>query len=156
MMEVQGQQENLVKLFVGQVPPEMTEDDLKSIFLDYGDVKEVIILKNRATGLSKGAGFIKYATKEEAQAAINALHEQRTLGAHHKALQVKYADAGPAENAGTFVLVPDDFVLSYSCLPTQILFLEFQTTSCLLGSSLTVQMKMKSVTCSRSMERCAK
>ena len=109
--------DGLVKLFVGQIPPDVGEEELKAVFIDFGDVKESIILKNRANGMSKGAGFIKYATKEEAMAAITALHEVRTLGSHHKAMQVKFADGEPSTIfEGTFrTLLMSLFRNSYLC-----------------------------------------
>lgn len=41
--------------------------------LQYGDVKDIIILKDKVSGQPRGCAFVSYATKEEADAAIHAL-----------------------------------------------------------------------------------
>lgn len=46
-----------------------------SLFLQFGDVKDIIILKDKVTGQPRGCAFVSYATKEEAEAAIGALNK---------------------------------------------------------------------------------
>lgn len=58
------------KLYVGGLAYEVTEDQLKDLFSESGTVTEVIIIKDRETGKSKGFGFVEMSTDEEAQKAI--------------------------------------------------------------------------------------
>jgi RNA recognition motif-containing protein len=43
------------------------------LYLQYGDVKDTIILKDKVSNQPRGCAFVSYATKEEAEAAIHAL-----------------------------------------------------------------------------------
>lgn len=80
------------KLFVGQVPAVCTEDMLRPVFQPYGDIVEIKIMRDSPGGRSKGCAWVKYATREQAQAAIDALHEQHTIPPQTNTLQVRFAD----------------------------------------------------------------
>eukprot|EP00879_Flechtneria_rotunda_P020826 GHRR01021926.1.p1 GENE.GHRR01021926.1~~GHRR01021926.1.p1 ORF type:complete len:204 (+),score=39.25 GHRR01021926.1:226-837(+) len=66
-------QEHLYRLFIGWVPKTFSESDLLPLFQKYGDVKDVIILKDKVSGQPRGCAFVSYGTREEADAAIQAL-----------------------------------------------------------------------------------
>jgi CUG-BP- and ETR3-like factor len=80
------------KLFCGQLPKTMNEDDLRAMFSEFGDVVEVAIIKERKTGQSKGCCFVRYATRRSADACIEALHEKRTMPPATHPIQVRYAE----------------------------------------------------------------
>ncbi|XP_076925445.1 flowering time control protein FCA-like isoform X2 [Bidens hawaiensis] len=90
----------VAKLFVGSVPKTATEDDIRPPFEEHGNVIEVALIKDKRTGqqqghtvfASAGCCFIKYATSEEADRAIRALHNQYTLPGGMGPIQVRYAD----------------------------------------------------------------
>ncbi|TVU02926.1 hypothetical protein EJB05_51554 [Eragrostis curvula] len=88
-----------VKLFVGSVPRTAVEDDVRPLFEEHGDVIEVALIKDRKTGEQQGCCFVKYATSEEAERAIRALHNQYTLPGAMGPIQVRYAD-GERERHG--------------------------------------------------------
>ncbi|KAF0915359.1 hypothetical protein E2562_035850 [Oryza meyeriana var. granulata] len=90
---------NYVKLFIGSVPRTATEDDVRPLFEEHGDVVEVALIKDRKTGEQQGCCFVKYATSEEAEQAIRALHNQYTLPGAMGPIQVRYAD-GERERHG--------------------------------------------------------
>ncbi|KAL6600509.1 hypothetical protein ACP70R_045309 [Stipagrostis hirtigluma subsp. patula] len=90
---------NYVKLFIGSVPRTATEDDVRPLFEDHGNVLEVALIKDRKTGEQQGCCFVKYATSEEAERAIRALHNQYTLPGAMGPIQVRYAD-GERERHG--------------------------------------------------------
>eukprot|EP00667_Euglena_gracilis_P002002 EG_transcript_2002 len=81
-----------IKLFVGSLPREMTKEEVKEIFLEFGEVEDLHIFTEKDTGLSKGAAFVYMSTQEEADAAILALHGKRTLPPMTRPLQVSYAE----------------------------------------------------------------
>ncbi|XP_010267944.2 PREDICTED: flowering time control protein FCA isoform X2 [Nelumbo nucifera] len=88
------------KLFVGSVPRTAREEDIRPLFEEHGNVIEVALIKDKRTGQQQGCCFIKYATCEEADRAIRALHNQYTLPGGMGPIQVRYAD-GERERLGT-------------------------------------------------------
>lgn len=60
------------KLYVGNLPYKMTDEELRSYFSSSGTVESAIIIFDRETGRSKGFGFVEMASPDEAQAAIEA------------------------------------------------------------------------------------
>ncbi len=63
------------KLFVRNLPFSATEDGLREFFMQFGTVESAVIIKDRATGRSKGFGFVEMSTMEEAEAAIQQIEE---------------------------------------------------------------------------------
>lgn len=66
--------EGEVKVYVSLLSKATTEEELKIMFSPYGDVLDVFLMKNLQDGTSKGAGFIKYRSLDQAQTAISALN----------------------------------------------------------------------------------
>ena len=58
------------KLYVGNLSYETNESDLRSLFSQSGTVNEVVLIKNRDTGSSKGFGFVTMNSQDEANRAI--------------------------------------------------------------------------------------
>lgn len=67
-------QENDKKLYVGSLPYRTTEEDLRAIFNQYGEVTSVNIVIDRASGRSKGFGFVEMANLEDAKKALEAVN----------------------------------------------------------------------------------
>lgn len=61
------------KLFVGNLPFSMTDDQLKQIFSAHGNVVSANIVIDKFSQRSKGFAFIEFETEEEAAAAMQAL-----------------------------------------------------------------------------------
>jgi RNA recognition motif-containing protein len=64
------------KLYVGNLSYSTTEDDLRTLFAQAGQVKSVAVIKDRDTGRSKGFAFVEMTTDEEAQKAISIFNGQ--------------------------------------------------------------------------------
>src|SRR4030095_16614632 len=84
-----------MKLYVGNLPYNTSEDDLRSLFSTYGNVASVAIITDRDTGRSKGFGFVEYPNDDEARNAISALSGQEYGG---RALTVN--EARPKTQSG--------------------------------------------------------
>lgn len=69
-----------MNIFVGNMSYETTEDDLRQAFQAHGDVTSAAIIMDRATGRSKGFGFVEMADPTHATAAITALNLRELHG----------------------------------------------------------------------------
>jgi cold-inducible RNA-binding protein len=62
------------KLYVGNLSYNTTEETLRRLFGEFGDVESINIITDRDTGRPKGFGFVEMATQEAAEQAISALN----------------------------------------------------------------------------------
>jgi len=69
-----------MKLYVGNLPHEMTEDQLQGLFSEAGDVVSAKIITDRYTGQPRGFGFVEMSTKLEGQKAISMLNARSVEG----------------------------------------------------------------------------
>lgn len=64
----------MANIYVGNLPFQTTEEDLRTMFAAYGPVDRVNIIMDRMTGRSRGFGFVEMSDAGAAEAAINALN----------------------------------------------------------------------------------
>ena len=64
------------KLYVGNFDYSTTENDLRDLLGQFGEVSEVIMIKDRDTGRSKGFSFITMSSQVEAETAIRELNQK--------------------------------------------------------------------------------
>ncbi|HSR33053.1 MAG TPA: RNA-binding protein [Anaerolineae bacterium] len=62
------------KVYVGNLSYNTTEDALRTLFAEYGEIESVNLIADRDTGRPKGFAFVEMATDQAAQAAISALN----------------------------------------------------------------------------------
>jgi RNA recognition motif-containing protein len=86
-----------VKLYVGNMAYNTTEDDLRGLFSQAGTVKSVALIKDRTTGMSKGFAFVEMDTRDNAQKAITMFNEYMI---NERQLAVSFAR--PREERGGF------------------------------------------------------
>ncbi|XP_060527463.1 CUGBP Elav-like family member 1 isoform X2 [Cylas formicarius] len=105
--KLQEQQEqpdpDTIKMFVGQVPRSMDENDLRTMFEKYGRVHSINVLRDKATGASKGCCFVTFFTRKAALLAQDALHNVKTLNGMHHPIQMKPADSENRNERKLFV-----------------------------------------------------
>ena len=82
-----------MKLYVGNLSFNTSDQDLNALFGAHGTVQSTNIIEDRETGRSRGFGFVEMSTKEEAQAAITALDGKECDGRN-----LKVNEAKPREN----------------------------------------------------------
>ena len=68
------------KLYVGNLPYQVGDAELEQLFSEFGSVQSVQVIHDRDTGRSKGFGFVEMGSDQEAQAAIQSLHDQEVNG----------------------------------------------------------------------------
>ena len=68
------------KLFVGSLPWAISDQQLKETFEAHGNVVSAKVVTDRATGRSRGFGFVEMPNNDEAQAAIDALNNSDAGG----------------------------------------------------------------------------
>ncbi len=61
-------------LYVGNLSYDTTEDTLRTLFAEYGEIESVRLISDRYTGRSKGFAFVEMSTEEAAQEAISGLN----------------------------------------------------------------------------------
>jgi len=65
--------ELIMKLFVGSLPYDSTDDDLKQLFGQAGSVVSAKVIFDRETGRSRGFGFVEMASEDEGETALEKL-----------------------------------------------------------------------------------
>ena len=68
------------KLYVGNLPYSVRDDDLQQAFSEFGSVSSAKVMMERDTGRSKGFGFVEMSTEAEAKAAIEGMNGQQIGG----------------------------------------------------------------------------
>lgn len=58
------------KLYVGNLPYSVSEDQLRTLFTQVGEITSVTMITDKYTGESKGFGFVEMSTEDEAKEAI--------------------------------------------------------------------------------------
>jgi RNA recognition motif-containing protein len=69
-----------MNIFVGSLPFQLEEADLRELFEAYGEVSTVKLISDRETGRSKGFGFVEMPDDENAQKAITGLNGAEVKG----------------------------------------------------------------------------
>lgn len=84
-----------VKLYVGNLSFNTTEDQLKTLFAQAGTVVSVALIKDRDTGQSKGFAFVEMSTQAEAEQAIKLFN-----GSTFDNREIRVNPARPKEETG--------------------------------------------------------
>jgi RNA recognition motif-containing protein len=71
---------NDVRIYVGNISREVTDDDLRGAFAAFGQVESAMVLKDKFTGESRGFGFVEMLSGPEAKAAINGMNGKDLKG----------------------------------------------------------------------------
>ena len=83
-----------MKLYVGNLPYTVTDEQLSEIFSEYGDVESASLIVDKFSNQSKGFGFVEMPSNASADAAIKALNESQMGGR-----RIKVNEAKPKSNS---------------------------------------------------------
>ncbi len=84
-----------MKIFVGNLSFDVTNDSLRDEFAAYGDVESADVVTDRVSGRSRGFGFVEMPSQSEAESAIAGLNGKDVMG---RALTVNVSK--PRESTG--------------------------------------------------------
>jgi len=69
-----------MNIYVGNLSWQMTDEDLRTLFEQYGSVTSAKIVKDKVSGRSKGFGFVEMPEDTEAQNALSSLYDHEVMG----------------------------------------------------------------------------
>jgi RNA recognition motif-containing protein len=78
-----------MNIYAGNLSHDLTEDELRQVFEEFGEVESVKMIKDMETGQSKGFGFVQMPVKEQATEAIEKLNGKEVSGREMKVAEAK-------------------------------------------------------------------
>ncbi len=78
-----------MNIYVGNMAYSLTEEEVRNMFSEYGEVASVNIITDRYSGQSKGFGFVEMPNDAEAEEAIKALNEAEVNGRNLRVNQAR-------------------------------------------------------------------
>ncbi len=78
-----------MSIYIGNLSYDVTEEDIKEVFAEYGTVNNVTLPKDRETGRKRGFAFVEMGTPAEENAAIEALDGAEWMGRNLKVNKAK-------------------------------------------------------------------
>ena len=90
------------KLYVGNLPYSVRDEDLQQAFGPFGTVTSAKVMVERDTGRSKGFGFVEMGSDAEAQAAVNGVNGQPLGGRSVVVNEARPMEARPPRTGGGF------------------------------------------------------
>ena len=88
------------RLYVGNLPFDVTENDLQDLFSKSGAVTSVQLIQDKFTGKSRGFAFVEMTDQAGADAAIKALHDQDFNGRKLVVNEARAREERPRGNFG--------------------------------------------------------
>ncbi|ADJ27297.1 RNA recognition motif domain-containing protein [Nitrosococcus watsonii] len=74
------QEHFIVNIYVGNLSYQVTDEDLRAAFENYGEVSSAKVIVDKFSNRSKGFGFVEMASKEDAETAIKEMHDSDIKG----------------------------------------------------------------------------
>jgi len=84
-----------MRIYVGNLSYQATEDELRQLFEPYGEVAEVNVITDRDTGRSRGFAFVEMPNAKEGAAAVEALDQKP-----HQGRNLRVNEAQPRQQSG--------------------------------------------------------
>ena len=87
-------------LYVGNLSYDTTEDTLRTLFAEYGEIESVNLISDRNTGRSRGSAFVEMSTEEAAQQAMSGMNGKQVDGREIKVDKAKPRPKRDSERSG--------------------------------------------------------
>ena len=87
-----------MNIYVGNLNYNLSEDELRDIFSEFGEVGSAKIITDKYTGKSKGFGFVEMDNDDEAQEAIDNLNDREINGRNLRVNQARERSENPRRN----------------------------------------------------------
>ena len=95
-------QNGMIILYVGNLPYEAAESDVRMAFEAFGTISTVRVVKDRASGRSKGFAFVEMPVRSEAESAIEGMNDREFSGKKLKVSEAKAKTRGPRNRGSNF------------------------------------------------------
>ena len=92
------------KIYIGNLNYELDTPDLKEAFSSFGEIIDVVVIKDKESGCSRGFGFVTFASHSSAREALN-MHGQELNG---RRMRVKLAEAKPQQRQTPFIFTGEE------------------------------------------------
>lgn len=89
-----------MSIYVGNLAYEVTDEDVKTVFADYGTVKRVFLPTDRETGRLRGFGFVEMNAEEEEDSAISSLDGAEWMGRQLRVNKARERDSNGGGQGG--------------------------------------------------------
>ncbi len=89
-----------MNIYIGNLSPEISEEDLREAFEAFGEVASVTIIKDKFSGEPRGFGFAERPAKAEAQSAITSLEGKELKGRTLKVNEARPRSESPRGGRG--------------------------------------------------------
>ncbi len=86
-----------MNIYVGNLTPDTTEDEVRQAFESFGEIASVKIIRDGSTGESRGFGFVEFPSEEQAKAAVEGMNGKELKG---NPLRVEAGRGKPAPTGG--------------------------------------------------------
>lgn len=91
-----------MNIYIGNLPFDATEDEIRDVFAAYGAVERVSLIKDKMTGRPRGFGFVEMTEDAEAQNAITALNGKALRNRNMTVNQARPREERPAGERGNY------------------------------------------------------
>jgi RNA recognition motif-containing protein len=81
------------KIYVGNLPFSIGQDELKEAFSKFGDIEEAVVISDKFSGRSKGFGFVTFGKDEEAAKAVSEMNGKDLSGRELKVSEARPMDS---------------------------------------------------------------
>ncbi len=88
------------RIYVGNLPFSASDDEVRDMFAEFGAVSSVNLITDRETGRPRGFGFVEMESGEEADNAIQALHQTQMGGRSLNVNEARPRESRPPQRGG--------------------------------------------------------
>jgi len=89
-----------MNIYIGNLAPDTTEDEVREAFAPFGDVASVKIIRDGATGESRGFGFVEMPNEDQAKAAVDDMNGKEIKGSQLRVEMGRSKPAAPGAGGG--------------------------------------------------------